>query len=163
MAARKLKCYGWCGEKWPKEDLTKYKNQNFCRDCYRRKVKESEGLQTLHAVIQQIFNIPFANGHMLRQIKTFHNERGYDYEDMAKAILYSKHILKKQMHVKYGLGLIPYVIEDAKKYYEDQQNRVENMKGKLISSENKVVKQKYYSYDRDVNKNKKIIDMEDIL
>lgn len=165
--ARMVKCYGdKCtqdGIKWEKDKLFNKGGKNYCRDCYTTLIKDEDDRKTLYTVISQVFGIPFPNGQMLRQIKEFRRIRTYEYEDIAKAILYSKHILEKEMSVKYGLGLIPYVIEDAKQYYKDQSDRANSMKDKKIFSENKVVKKQFSSYDKDEKRNKKIINMEDIL
>ena len=167
MAGRLLKCYGYkClenGTKWPKEELFNKGNKNFCRECYEQTVKDENGRKTLYSVITQVYNIPFPNGMMLRQIKEFKRIRSYEYEDIAKALLYAKHILNRDMQVKYGLGLIPYIIGDAIKYYQDQKDRVENMKGKNVLTDNKVLKKQFNEYEKDEKRNEKIINMEDIL
>lgn len=167
MAERLLKCYGYkClenGTKWKKGELINKKGKNYCKSCYNEIIKDEEGRKILYSVIAQVFGIPFPNGMMLRQIKEFRRIRTYEYEDIAKAILYAKHILKKDMQVKYGLGLIPHIIEDAKIYYQNQIDRVENMKGKKIFTENKVIKKQFSVYNKNEKRNEKIINMEDIL
>ena len=95
---------------------------------------------------------------MLRQAKNFRNDRNYGYEDQAIAILYIKNILQKEMHTKFGLGLIPYVIEDAKKFYIDQKQKMEDMKEKDFYYEIDVIKKKKVEFDKfSAMKNKLIL------
>ena len=161
--ARLLKCYGFCHEKYEKSELTNYKSKNYCSSCLKQKKIDDEGRDTLHKVIMSLFNIPFPNGQMLRQMKMFREERNYDYEDQAKALLYAKHQLKKTMHPKYGLGLVPYVIDDAVKYHKEQTEKLEEMKNKDTSYETNVLYVKPKEIDLDIKRKEKIIDMEDIL
>ena len=163
--ARLLKCYGFCGEKYEKENLINYKSKNYCKECYEIKVKDDEGRKILIDTISAVFNIPYPNGQMLRQMKMFREDRNYQYEDQAKAILYSVKILKKNMHPKYGLGLIPYVIDDAIKFYEERRKLSEQMKGKNFESDSKTFKMKPKKMVDNQSKilNKRLINMEDIL
>lgn len=161
--ARLLKCYGFCHEKYEKSELTNYKSKNYCSKCLAQKKKDDEGRNTLHLVIMSLFEIPYPNGQMLRQMKMFREDRNYDYEDQAKALLYAKHQLKKKMHPKYGLGLIPYVIDDAVKYHAEQTKKMEEMKDKGTAYESDVIFVKPKNIDLDKKRKEKIIDMEDIL
>lgn len=161
--ARLLKCYGTCGKKYVKEELEQYKSKNYCSECLRVKRKDDEGRDTLQKVIMKIFNIPFPNGQMLRQMKMFREERNYEYEDQAKAILYGKYQLKKEFHPKYGLGLIPYIIDDAVEFYESQTAKMEAMKNKKTNYDTNVLYVKPKEYDKDEKRKEKLIDMEDVL
>lgn len=160
---RLLKCYGTCGEKHPKTELTKYKNLNYCITCYRDKMKNDQERQDLLNVISSVYDIPYPTGFMLRQMKQFKEDRNYSYGDQAKAILYSKNILNKVMKSNYGLGLIPYVIEDAKKYYTDQERRMDEMEGKELQHASNVIKKLDVEFDKDAKRKEKLFNMEDIL
>lgn len=161
--ARLLKCYGECGEKYEKEKLIHYKSKNYCENCYNKKLKNDEGRKILYEVIGNVYNIPYPTGQMLRQMKAFREERNYQYEDQAKALLYAKHILKKDMRSSYGLGLIPYVIDDAVKFYNEQVEKSKAMEGKKVQHESKVVKKKMKEFDKEERLKQKLIPMEDLL
>ena len=126
--ARLLKCYGTCEKKYLKEELTKYKGKNYCQVCLKEKRRNDEDYEFLLMKIKHSFNIPYPNGMMLRQIKTFKEDRGYSYHNQGLAIDYIKNVLRKRMETKYGLGLIPYVIDDAVKYYKENEEKARKLK-----------------------------------
>jgi len=161
--ARLLKCYGSDCSKFPKEEMKEFKGKNYCEKCYEEEKKNSEGYKTFLEVVTEAYSIPYPTGLMLRQAKNFRNDRNYEYEDQAIAILYIKNILRKEMNTKFGLGLIPYVIDDAKKFYIDQKQKMEDMKEKDFHYEIDVIKKKKVEFDKHSAMKNKLIDMEKIL
>lgn len=161
--ARLLKCYGWCDSKYPKIELTQYKNKNYCKECYKRKVEDDDGRIKLLDTISNIYNIPYPTGMMLRQMKQFREERNYKYNDQAKALWYGKHVLKKQFYSSYGLGLIPYIIDDAVKYFEDNKKRQEKMKDVSSVNKTQTITKTWQENDKQLYRKNKMIDMEGIL
>lgn len=160
---RLLKCYGTCNEKYVKTDLTNYKSKNYCRKCYEQKYKDDQERALMTNVICTYFDIPYPTGHMLKQMKTFREERNYSYKDQANAICYSKDILKKNMKPSYGLGLIPYVIDGARDYYTKQEKQLNDMEGKDVIHEIKKVTKLEKITDKDLPRQRKLLNMEDIL
>ena len=128
MSSRLLKCYGWCEEKHAKADLIKFKNLNYCFKCYSRKTEEAHGREVLMRTISDVFNIPYPTGRMLGQMKSFFEERNYTYIDQANALTYGRDVLRKTFTSNYGLGLIPYIIDDARAYYIKRNKQMEDMK-----------------------------------
>lgn len=126
--ARLLKCYGTCEKKYLKEELTKYKGKNYCQACLKEKRRNDEDYEFLLMKIRTSYNIPYPSGMMLRQIKTFKENRGYSYYNQGLAIEYIKNVLRKKMETKYGLGLVPYVIDDAVKYYKENEEKARKLK-----------------------------------
>ena len=161
--ARLYKCYGTCDVKYPKEELKKFKNQNYCEKCYDQKVIDTESYKTLLETISLVYSIPYPTGHMLRQIKNFKEDRNYSYEDQSIAILYAKNILKKDMLPKYGLGLVPYVVEDARRFYQETLAKLEEMEGKNFDYETSKIKREKFTFDKEKAVNEKMIDMNNIL
>jgi hypothetical protein len=164
--ARLLKCYGedcvQTGKKWEKDQLVKYKNKNFCLSCAAKEKKNDEDRTLLYKLISELYEIPFPNGLMLRQIKQFNQERKYTYENIRKALLYGKHVRNMSFHPKYGLGIVPYIIDEAVAYHDDQVRKAKAMEGKTVSSERNVVKKKFIAVDRDAKIKDKMINLEDI-
>ena len=164
--ARLLKCYGEdcveTGEKWEKDQLVKYKNKNYCVNCVTKEKKNDEDRKLLYHLISELYEIPFPNGLMLRQIKQFNQERKYTYENIRKALLYGKYVKNMSFQPKYGLGIVPYIIDDAVAYHDDQVKKAKDMEGKTISNERTVVKKKFTSFDRDEKMKEKMINLEDI-
>lgn len=123
---RLLRCYGYCGKKYPKDELVKYGGKNHCKPCASRKEKEQQDRDLLYKTIQKVYNIPFPNGQMLRQIKMFKEERNYTYEGMTKTLCYFVKIQRKQPLLQAGLSFLPYYYDSAIKYYEDLEEKRKN-------------------------------------
>ena len=66
---REYKCYGTCGKKYQKEFLVKVSSKNYCKTCASEIEKQKKDREVLYKTIQTVFNIPFPNGMMLKQIK----------------------------------------------------------------------------------------------
>lgn len=161
--ARLLKCYGTCEKKHPKEVLTKYKGKNYCQTCLKEKRHNDEDYQFLLMKISTSYNIPYPTGMMLRQIKNFKNDRGYSYRNQALAVEYIKTVLRKKMETKYGLGLVPYVIDDAVRYYKENEERARKLKD--VNSINNKQRAKISSKTLKENEHgkKRMINMEELL
>lgn len=122
---RLLKCYGWCEKEYSRKDLTKYNKKNYCAKCLERKKFDDVGRAKLYEQIRKSFKIGEPTGVMYSNSKNYREKQGYTYQDQAKAIWYADVILKKEMNEKYHLGIIPYVIKDAVKFYDEQKARIE--------------------------------------
>lgn len=134
--ARLLKCYGYCNQKYPKEELRKLKinknasgdGQNFCKDCYDRKVKEVADREALYNFIQSTYNLTFPTGLILRQIKNFHEERGYTYKNIRFTLDYVFNIKKSYKPiVQYGISMVPYFHDEMIEYYRELKKKRENL------------------------------------
>ena len=99
---------------------------------------------------------------MLRQIKQFKEQRKYSYENIRKALLYANYVQHVNFNPKYGLGLVPYVIDEAIRYHDDQVKKAKEMEGKQVVTTKTTVRKNFNSYDRDEKMKKKMIDLEDI-
>jgi hypothetical protein len=51
------------------------------------------------------------------QISKFVTERGLNYETIARAVSYFTEVEKTPYQAKFGIGLIPYVVDKANAYY----------------------------------------------
>lgn len=160
--SRRLKCYGFCDEKYPKEELTLYKNKNYCPQCLVIKKDDDDGREKLINEITKIYNIPYPTGAMLRQMKDFRESRNYKYNDQAKAIWYGKHVLKKDFHSKYGLGLVPYIIEDAIIYFESNKKRAKKLENITSINKTQIIYKTSKSMIGQNYKDKKMINMEEL-
>ncbi|HLO11562.1 MAG TPA: hypothetical protein VK190_04835 [Pseudoneobacillus sp.] len=122
----KVKCYGSCEQRFEKEQMTKIKGQNHCPECYQKVLKENEDRQVLYNTVQKIFQVPFPTGMMLRQIKTFKEERAYTYEGMTMTLCYIVKVLQTKLNTRGGLAMIPYCYDQAIKYYADLEEKRKN-------------------------------------
>lgn len=159
--ARLLKCYGWCDEKHLKEDLIMYKNKNYCAKCLERKEYDDVGRVKLKEQIKKSYGIDYPTGFMLKQSKKFREEQGYTYQNQAKAIWFADTVQHKEMDEKYGLGIIPFVINQAIIYYDDQKEKAAKMKDGVKTGKTKTIKIKKPFYNE--AKSKRLIDMESLL
>lgn len=163
--AKLLKCYGEdcvaINKKWEKDLLIKYKGKNYCPSCSEKESKEDEDRQLLYNLISELYQIPFPNGLMLRQIKQFKVERKYTYENIRKALLYANYVQKVKFHSKFGLGIVPYVIDEAIVYHEDQVQKAKNMEGKSLTSTKTTIRKNFTNYDRDEKMKEKMINLEE--
>lgn len=158
---RLLKCYGYCDEKHPKSDLVKVGSKNFCKKCAKIKEKENKDREILYKTIQTVYNIPYPNGQMLRQIKQFSDERNYTLEGMTKTLCYFVKIMKKKPYLNAGLSFLPYYYDNAIKYYNDLDERRKNLKEVDNNVVNITITRK--PYDTTYYKKTKMINMEEIL
>lgn len=142
-----------------KAELIKYKNKNYCFKCYKKKTEEDLGREMLVRTISEVFNIPYPTGRMLGQMKRFFEERNYTYVDQANALTYGRDVLKKKFTPNYGLGLVPYIIDDAREFYAKRDRQLEDMKN--IKSLGKVeIVDKKANFYQEKNRRSKIIDIE---
>lgn len=142
-----------------KAELIKYKNKNYCFKCYKKKTEEDLGREMLVRTISEVFNIPYPTGRMLGQMKRFFEERNYTYVDQANALTYGRDVLKKKFTSNYGLGLVPYIIDDAREFYAKRDRQLEDMKN--IKSLGKVeIVDKKANFYQEKNRKSKIIDIE---
>lgn len=112
---RLLKCYGYCNEKYPKDQLIIFKNKNYCEPCYNKRVKEVRDRNILYKTISERYNISYPTGRMLKQIKEFTEDRGYSLALINYTINYIGDYKRNiKLDPKYGLSIIPHIIDEAK-------------------------------------------------
>lgn len=98
---------------------------------------------------------------MLRQIKQFKEQRKYSYENIRKALLYANYVQHVKFSPKYGLGLVPYVIDEAIRYHDDQVKKLKKWKvNKWSQQRQRFVK--ILTLMIEMKNEKKMIDLEDI-
>lgn len=115
--ARKVKCPE-CGEMLEKEVAIKYKNRYYHPQCLEKKQSKSNeepDRQRLIAYIMKLRKESKISGFILRQIKSF-REEGYTYGGMLLTLHYF-HEIKGNSVTADGIGIIPYVYEEAKNWY----------------------------------------------
>ena len=112
-------CKGCDKQLLPEEKYT-YSNKAYCLVCYTKKFEEHESYTLLLKTICDYFNLDSCTGLMLKQIKQYKDEFTYSYDGMSYTLWYCKEILKKQFIEKYGIALLKYEYENAKKYFEQQ-------------------------------------------
>jgi hypothetical protein len=82
------------------------------------KIKEQQTLADLEGYIQNLLQEDFNPARVRKQINEYHQKYGYSYDGMKKTLIYWYEI-KGQSKDKAngGIGIIPFIFNDAKKYY----------------------------------------------
>lgn len=154
------KCYGFCNEKHPKENLQQISNKNYCNSCYTAIMKERADREELYEYIKYAFNISFPSNYMLKQIKDFVEVRGYKLKGITLTLKYIKEILKLQLNSRFGVAIVGNYYESAKTYYIEQQKRASNHKD--VKIETTVIKISKFDYSNEL-KEEKLINLEGLL
>lgn len=119
--------------------------------------------QELLKFICDIYGINECNSMILRQINKYVTEHRYDYIDIARALSYFIDVQGKPANPQYGIAIVPYVMDDAKKYYDNLRRQKEEQlkaaeKLKKNNGNTKVIQCKTPKK----NKNKKRIKIEEL-
>lgn len=95
-------------------------------------VKKDEDLQKLLEYINTLFKGQQNQAKVNQSIKKFHNELGYSYSGIQKALYYFYEIKHNSIDkANGGISIVPFVYKDAYNYYYDlfmAQQRNENKK-----------------------------------
>lgn len=72
---------------------------------------------------------------VLRQIDKY-IAQGLTYKDIARAVYYIYSVQKqdRSKYIKFGIGLVPLVVDEANKYYDAIKRQQENQKKQVINA-----------------------------
>lgn len=76
----------------------------------------------LQKIIIEVLKIPKVTTQINRQINKFVVELGLNYEEIAQALTFYFEIQKNKFDDKYGIGIVPHVVDQAKRYYTTEIN-----------------------------------------
>lgn len=90
--------------------------------CYERHTaeltQEERDLEILNKFIKKLFNIDTVSEKIKRQIKDYHDNKNYTYSGIYKSLVWFYEIKKHPIDkANGGIGIVPYVYEDARNYY----------------------------------------------
>lgn len=142
-----VKC-PYCKQTFDREttDYVKINSNRFAhRACVEqqesKKTKEELDLEVLQSYIKQLFKIDQLNARLNMQIKDYHTRLGYSYHGIYKSLTYFYEVKGNSIEkANGGIGIVPYVYDDAKNYYHaiwvaQQQNSakpIEQYKTKVV-------------------------------
>ena len=120
MKARLVKC-PVCGKQNPKDETTLLNKRYYCPPCAEAKEqakanKPKTGWDELYQYLVQLYGHP-PTGQMYQQLKQYRNEYGYTDLGMYYSLKYYYETVKAPLHQEKGLGIIPYIYEEAKQHY----------------------------------------------
>lgn len=108
-------------------------------NCYNqeqgRLVKEDLDKIALERYVKKLFALDYINPKIIRQIKDFKENYHYSYNGIRQTLIYYFEIRKGDLSkTNGGIGIVPYVYEEAKKYYETLYVAREKNKDKNIET-----------------------------
>lgn len=122
--SRKVKCPG-CGLffKRDEEENLLIKGRYWHRRCYEEKQQKdgasAQAIINLEDYICKLFSMDYVNAKIRQQIKTMVEQYHYTYSGIQGTLVYFFEIKKNSLEkAKGGIGIVPYVYDEAKKYYE---------------------------------------------
>lgn len=133
-----VKC-PYCEQKLDKDEAHEYKKRYYHEDCFNTWKSESEDRNSLIDYIMELYNLDSPTGLMLKQIKEFHEDMKYKYKGMELALRYFHETLGNVVQEGTGIGIIPYIYEEAKKHYIQKQKVEESIESFNGDVEVKVV------------------------
>ena len=81
--------------------------------------QQEQDYNELAKYIKELFGANYLSASVTKQIRDFRVEYGYTYKDMLNTLKYWYEVRRASKELAEGrIGIIPYVYEDAKKYYD---------------------------------------------
>lgn len=118
--ARKVKCPA-CGKFNDKENTIEKNSRYYCKVCYENTNKEAQDYKDLVAYICELFEIEVPTPLMFKQIKDFKEQFNYSYKGMKTTLHYFFELQEgNDASDSLGIGIIPFVYDEAKKFYIDK-------------------------------------------
>lgn len=136
--ARLVKC-PYCEQKLDKEEAYEYKKKYYHEECFDIWRSESEHRRELIDYICNLYNLDAPTGMMLKQIKEFHEDFKYKYKGMELALRYFHETLGNSVQEGSGIGIIPYIYNDAKKHYMMKMKVEQSLEEMETEVETKVI------------------------
>lgn len=127
---RQVKC-PYCEKKLNKEDAYEYKKRYYHPQCFDQWKRDSQDRKELIEYICKLYRLESPTGMILKQIKEYHEEYKYKYKGMELALRYFYETLGNSVQDGSGIGIVPFVYEDAKNYFILKlkvEDSVKNMK-----------------------------------
>lgn len=82
------------------------------------KTQEVEDLEQLEKYIIELLRLDYVNARVRAQINKFHDENHYTYTGIQKSLMYFYEVKNNPVEkANGGIGIVPYVYEDARNYY----------------------------------------------
>lgn len=73
--------------------------------------------------ICEMYNIEQCPDMILKQIYKYVTERRFSYLDIARALSYYVDVQGNEPQLKYGIGIVPCVMSEARKYFQKEKEK----------------------------------------
>ena len=87
--------------------------------------------QDLEKKIKEIFEVDSISLLISKQISTYVTERHYTYLDIGRALFYFYEIKNGDKSKCSGIGIVPYVIEESRAYFQELERQIARQKEEL--------------------------------
>ena len=147
-----------------KSKATKKGSRWVCESCTKVRDQVTDTRQSLYEYIAKIFNIEFPSIWMMKQVKDFKEQYNYTYTGMELTLKYWTETLGNNMNQAKGIGIIPYIYDEAKKFHIEKIN----VHNSLVEMDSPLVVEKRMEVKRssiETNKTRKentLFDMNDL-
>ena len=81
--------------------------------------------EELNKLICELYSIPKITPLIRKQINKFVLELGLSYKEIAQALYFFIKVEKKEPELKYGIGIVPHTLADAKNYFKKLKKQKE--------------------------------------
>lgn len=122
--AHKVKCL-YCGEEFNRDVEPcvqigrRYAHIKCAEEHENNKTQEEKDYDSLVSYILQLFDEPRLNARVKKQIELYHNDYQYTYSGMLKTLIYWYDIKGNTTEkANGGIGIVPYIYDEAYRYYE---------------------------------------------
>jgi uncharacterized protein Usg len=123
--ARQVKC-PYCEQQLNKEEAHEYKKRYYHTTCFEQWRKEVDHRKELTDYITQLYGVA-PTGMMLKQIKEFQEEYKYKLKGIELALRYFHETLGNRVQEGSGIGIVPFIYEEAKNHYIKRMKITESM------------------------------------
>lgn len=142
-----------CGKMNEKELSVLYQGKYYCSVCYEIKYQEAQDYKDLMRYIcEDLYKIKAPTPLMLEQVKRFKEQFGYSYKGMKTTLHYFYEIEEgNDVSNSIGVGIIPFVYEDAKKFYIEKKAVKDSVKNSLevVVNNTKTINKRIASSDNE--------------
>jgi hypothetical protein len=124
--ARQVKC-PYCETQLDKDEAYEYKKKYYHQKCFNEWQQEKEHRQQLIDYICKLYRIEVPSGMILKQIKDFQTDYKYKLKGMELALRYFHETLGNPVQQGAGIGIVPFVYEEAKNDYIKKMKITESL------------------------------------
>lgn len=149
--AKQVKC-PYCQEMLDKEEAVTHSKRYYHEECFNVWRLEAAHRKELIDYILEIYKLEAPTGMMLKQIKDFQTDFNYKLKGIELALRYFHETLGNPVQENTGIGIVPYVYEEAKRNFLMKMNveksleeADQNIKTKSITIESPV-----FSFERKI-------------
>lgn len=148
--ARQVKC-PYCETYLEKEDAILDKRKYYHPKCLEMKKRETTDRKELIEYICEVYKLDSPTGMIFKQIKNFQEDYGYKLKGIELSLRYFYGTLGNKPKDGEGIGIVPYVYEEAKQHYI----RIKSIAKSANNLDNHQVQERtvYIKPEKRVNKN----------